>query len=257
MTDARADIGARRASFGSKADAYERYRPGYPSAAIDWVVGSSRRRVIDIGCGPGNLTVQLKELGHDVVGVDGSAAMLERARSRGLRVVRASAEALPLAGGCAEVVTAATAFHWFDHARAVPEMRRVLVKDGRVGLVTNMRDERVPWVKALSDIIGSENAMAVTLGGAAGMETEFVAKLEGAGMFHATEHRVFDHVQELTPDGLLGLVGSRSYIAILPEDERTRLLDEVGALCRDHPDLRGRQSFLMPYETHVIRAMTA
>lgn len=248
------DLHARRSSFLSKAEEYERYRPGYPAMAIEWVIGRSPRRVIDVGCGPGNLTSQLAEVGHEVVGVDPSPSMLERARKKGLRVVLAAAESLPFADACADVVTAATAFHWFDADRAVPEMRRVLGPDGIVGLLTNIRDERVPWVDALSEIIGSEAVMAVTLGGAEGMEAEFVSTLERGGLFTSTEHRIFDHEQVLGPEDLVGLVRSRSYIAILPDGERERLLDAIGELCREHPDLRGKDTFLMPYKTHAFRS---
>lgn len=254
VDDSRSDLDARRGSFLSKADDYERYRPDYPSAAIAWVVGSPSKRVIDIGCGPGNLTMRLNVFGHDVVGVDPSAAMLTGARKKGLRVVRGTVEALPFRHASVDVVTAATAFHWFDHERAVPEMRRVLRDGGRVGLVSNIRDETVPWVESLSEIIGSESAMAATLGGAEGMPAEFKMTLEAGGMFKSMEHEVFDFEQELTEEALVGLVASRSYVAILPEDERGPLLAAVRTLCETHPDLRGRSRFSMPYKTHAFRA---
>jgi SAM-dependent methyltransferase len=43
---------------------------------------SAIRRVLDLGCGTGGHAVLLAERGHDVVGVDRSAEMLERARAR-------------------------------------------------------------------------------------------------------------------------------------------------------------------------------
>lgn len=254
MPDAREDLDARRASFLSQVDEYERHRPGYPHAAVAWVLGSSPQRVIDLGCGPGNLTAQVRDFGHDVVGVDPSTAMLQGARKKGLRVVTGTAEALPLIDACADVVTIGTAFHWFDHDRAVPEIRRILVASGRIGLLTNIRDESISWVQALSDIIGSEAAMAATLGGTDGMETQFSASLQRRGLFRATEWRVFEHAQELTPDALVGLVRSRSYIAILPDEERHQLLEDVKKLCVEHPDLRGKSRFVMPYKTHACRS---
>lgn len=233
---------------------YDRTRPSYPIDAITWVVGSEPKQVVDLGCGPGKLTAQLVGLGHRAVGVDPSIAMLQGMVAKDLPAVCGTAEAIPLRDGCADVVTAATAFHWFDHTRAVQEMRRLLVPGGIVGLLTNFRDESVGWVKALSDIIGSEAAMAATLGGAAGMEGEFVAKLQGAGLFESTKHRVFDFEHELTEDTLVGLVRSRSYVAILPDEEREVLLDDVQRLCREHSQLAGRQRFSMPYKTHVFRS---
>lgn len=252
MGDPRTDMDGRRSAFLSKGKEYERYRPRYPKTAIEWLVGREHLRVIDIGCGPGNLTVQLSALGHDVVGIDPSAAMLEAARSKHLAVVQGRAESLPIADSSADVVTAATAFHWFDADRAVPEIRRVLAPGGRIALLTNIRDESVPWITALSGIIGSETAMAVTLGGLEGMGAEFVGKLEGGGLFRSTEHRVFGHEQTLTESDLVGLVASRSYIGILPETEREEVLRQVAMLAREHPDLRGSETFVMPYKTHAF-----
>jgi SAM-dependent methyltransferase len=249
------DLDRRRASFLSAADDYERFRPRYPVHAIRWVVGDGPKTILDVGCGPGNLTSQLAELGHVVVGIDPSMTMLQGMAAKGLSSVRGVAEALPVLDGCCDIVTAATAFHWFDHEKAVPEMRRVLRSGGRLGLFTNIRDESVSWVAALSTIIGSEAAMSVTLGGVDGMEEHFVAKLEGQGFFTATQHRIFDFEQLLTEDALVGLVKSRSYVAILSQGERERLLMQVRSLCRDHPDLHERDTFVMPYRTYVYRAI--
>ena len=180
--------------------------------------------------------------------------MLAGALRKGLRVVRGTAESLPFADNCVDVVTAATAFHWFDHEKALPEMRRVLAPSGRLGLLTNIRDESASWVGALSEIIGSEAAMAVTIGDHEDMVARYIETIEGAGLFRSTEHRVFDYGQELRPEDLVGLVRSRSYIALLPEDEREQLLESVAELCRTHPDLRDRHSFVMPYRTRAFRS---
>lgn len=257
MRDPRTNVDARRSAFLSRADEYERYRPGYPAVAIEWVVGPPVKRVIDVGCGPGNLTAQLAQLGHEVVGVDASPGMLKAARRKRLTVAGGPAESLPLRDGCADVVTAATSFHWFDGHRAVPEMRRVVGRGGNIGLLNNLRDETVPWVGALSEIIGSEEAMVITPGGAEGMKDDFISKLEENGMFSSTEHRVFHHEQTLTPHDLVGLVCSRSYIAILPDVEQKRIINGVIELCRDHPDLRAREAFVMPYKTLAFRSFAS
>ena len=248
---------ARRASFRTIAAEYERYRPGYPEGAITWALGDEPKVVIDLGCGPGKMTAQLAQLGHHPIGLDQSIEMLSAVVDKGLVAVCGAAEAIPFDDRSAGAVTVATAFHWFDHERAVPEMRRVVHPGSRIALFTNIRDESVEWVAELSKIIGSEVAMAVSLGGAEGLESDVVAKLEGRGLFRSTEHRVFHEEQTLTADQLLGLVSTRSYIAVLPAEDRDRLLAEVRALCGEHPQLRDRKSFVLPYVTHVFRALAA
>jgi SAM-dependent methyltransferase len=164
------------------------------------------------------------------------------------------AEALPPRDGCADVVTAAQAFHWLDHERAVPEMRRVLRAGGRVGLFWNLRDDSVEWVGQLSDIIGSEGAMAATIGPVDEMMADIERKLRHGEAFDGIEERTFEHGQTLTEEGLVRLVRPRSYIAVLPDVEKTPILSAVRALCRQHPQLRGREILFLPYKTRTFRA---
>src|SRR4051794_41576781 len=64
-----------RSSFGSAAQAYERGRPPYPEAAVDWLLPAGARRVLDLGAGTGKLTRLLVARGLDVVAVEPSAGM--------------------------------------------------------------------------------------------------------------------------------------------------------------------------------------
>ena len=68
--------------------------------------------VLELGCGTGRVTIPLARAGVEIVGVDRSAPMLERARKRmrgrpeGLRYVRADIRALPFGGGSFPTVIA-------------------------------------------------------------------------------------------------------------------------------------------------------
>ena len=153
-----AHMRARARSFGTVAEEYERSRPEYPPDAVDWLVGREPLRVVDVGAGTGKLTRQLVALRHDVTAVEPSEPMLAQLRAAvpGARTIHAGAEEIPLADESADVVVAGQAFHWFDPDRALPEIARVLAPDGRLGLVWNMRDESVPWIARLWDLIGDE-----------------------------------------------------------------------------------------------------
>src|SRR4029078_9591278 len=65
--------------------------------------------------------------------------------------VEGGAEAIPLEAESADVVTVAQAVHRFEQGPALVEIARVLRPGGRIALVWNVRDERVPWVSDLSD----------------------------------------------------------------------------------------------------------
>ena len=250
MTDL---VDARRASFKSVGDEYERARPQYPLEAVQWIAGEPGL-AIDLGCGPGKLTTQLAQLGYETIGIDPSLKMLHGVQSKPIAAVCAKAEEIPLRSAAADLVTAAQAFHWFDYERAIPEMRRILKPGGRVGLLWNLRDESVDWVRSLSRIIGSEDAMSHTLGPTDDFERDVVRKLRHGGAFEAVDSKRFRHEQKLTEQGLVDLVRSRSYVAILDTPARDEIISSVRQLCREHPQLKGQESFGLPYITRAFRA---
>ena len=148
----------RSLSFGSAAAAYERGRPSYPPEAIDWLLPTGARNVLDLGAGTGKLTTRLVERGLDVVAVDPIPDMLEVLRASLPETVAllGTAEEIPLQDNSVDAVLVAQAWHWVDPERAIPEVARVLRPGGRLGLVWNTRDERLGWVRELGRIIGSD-----------------------------------------------------------------------------------------------------
>jgi SAM-dependent methyltransferase len=145
-------------SFGGVADAYDRGRPTYPREAAVWLTSDQPLTVLELGAGTGKLTEQLVALGHDVHATEPDPQMLAILEKNhpGARVSQAPAEEIPAGDATYDVVVSAQAFHWFDHDRALPEIARVLKPRGRLSLVWNQRDERIPWVKRLGRIIGTQ-----------------------------------------------------------------------------------------------------
>ncbi len=87
----------------------------------------------DIGCGTGNYTIVLHNLGLDFVGIEPSAVMLEEARSKTNKInwIKGVAEAIPLENESKDGVTAMlTIHHWTDLGQGFSEIHRIL-KPGR------------------------------------------------------------------------------------------------------------------------------
>ena len=118
------DRAAHANSFGPAADIYERGRPSYPAAALDWLLPAGVPRVVDVGAGTGKLTRQIRDRGLPVTAVDPSEGMLAQLRTAvpGVPAVLGSAEQIPLPDDSADVVLVAQAWHWVDPVRAVPEL---------------------------------------------------------------------------------------------------------------------------------------
>lgn len=236
----------RSLSFGSVAAAYERGRPSYPPEAIDWLLPTGAREVLDLGAGTGKLTTRLVERGLDVVAVDPIPDMLEVLRTSlpETRAVLGTAEEIPLQDNSVDAVLVAQAWHWVDPGRAIPEVARVLRPGGRLGLVWNTRDERLGWVRELGLIIGSD-----------GDQGRFDVTLPAP--FSETRRHQVEWTNYLTPQALIDLVASRSYCITSPTEVRARTLDQVRELLATHPALAHRTGLALPYVTVCIRATLA
>jgi SAM-dependent methyltransferase len=233
----------RAASFASVADVYERSRPGYPEDAVRWLAGEEPCDVVDLGAGTGKLTRSLVARGHRVTAVEPLPEMLEQLRVAVPEAtgVVGGAEAIPLEDESADVVTVAQAFHWFDHGPALREIARVLRPGGHVALVWNRRDETEEWVSQLSDAMVGRTGIDYGAGG----------PIDASGLFGPVEHAVFSHVHDVDRETLLELVRSRSYCAILSEEEREPVLQRVDDLFTEHArDGVAR----LPYLTECFRA---
>ncbi|WP_298462381.1 class I SAM-dependent methyltransferase [uncultured Cellulomonas sp.] len=125
----------RATAFGRYARDDDRWRPGYPDAAVDWLLPPGAPRVADVGAGTGKLTGALVDRGLEVDAVEPDDAMLAVLRERwpGVRAHLAGADRLPLPDGAVDAVVVGTAWHWFPHDAAVAEVRRVLRPGGRLG----------------------------------------------------------------------------------------------------------------------------
>jgi SAM-dependent methyltransferase len=235
----------RRLSFGATADTYDRFRPGYPAQAAAWLVGAEPpARVLDLGSGTGRLAVLLAGLGHDVLAVepdDGMRAVAEQALPG--RTSSGSAEQIPAGDATVDAVVAGQAFHWFDPELALPEIARVLRPGGHLGVIWNVRDEREPWSRELSGLVGGEDRRAAEGRGRAPHFGEW---------FGPAESLTVEHEQELDADRLVGLAASWSYVYLRPD--RDEVLEKVRAIATDHPDLGGRGTFTLAYEARCYRA---
>jgi ubiquinone/menaquinone biosynthesis C-methylase UbiE len=234
---------ARAASFGGVAEVYERARPGYPDEAVRWLVGDEPLDVLDLGAGTGKLTRQLVALGHRVVAVDPAAEMLLELRRAlpGVPCHVGAAESIPLPDASTDAVAVAQAFHWFDHAAAVPEIARVLRPGGVLAVVWNVRDESVPWIAELSGAIGNEHHR----------EPYVVESLADSGSFAAPETATFEHGVTHDRASLVDLVRSRSYCAVRREKERESILAGVERLYDANATAAGLE---LRYRTECFRA---
>jgi len=211
---------------------------------VDWLLPKDAKTVLDLGAGTGKLTRALAARGLEVFAVDPSPKMLEQlsAAIPGATVSVGTAEDIPLADASVDAVVVAQAWHWVNQELALPSVARVLRPGGTLGLVWNIRDDRVPWVQRLTTVMHPAE-------GETYMQTGHIEH----GPFGELETASFEWSLDFTRDGLLDLLRSRSYFITAEPAEQATLLAEVNDLLDSDPDVGGRETWTMPYVTRAFR----
>ncbi|MEV6072070.1 class I SAM-dependent methyltransferase [Nocardia sp. NPDC052001] len=127
--------------FAGTAWHYARFRPGYPQVFLDEVIRRANLdgtgRLLDLGCGTGQLTLELAAHVADAVGVDPEPEMLteaaRQAHARGISNVtwaHGSSSDLPGRLGRFRLVTMGRSFHWMDRARVLTALDEMVEDNG-------------------------------------------------------------------------------------------------------------------------------
>lgn len=158
--------------FAGAAPFYATGRAPYPPGIADRLAETlgldGSGRLLDLGCGPGSLTLLLAPLFAEVVGVDADHDMLAEAARQAERTGithvmwrHLRAEQLPADIATPTVVTLAQSLHWMDRRRVAAILRAMLAEGGAVvhvhaqthrGIDT---DERLPYPQPPQEAISA------------------------------------------------------------------------------------------------------
>ncbi|HEX6354510.1 class I SAM-dependent methyltransferase [Actinophytocola sp.] len=238
----------RASSFGARASDYAEHRPNYPADGVRWALGAATRPVedvLDLAAGTGKLTEGLLPLGLAVTAVEPDSAMrteLTRAFPQ-VRTLAGRAEEIPLPAGSVDAVLVGQAFHWFDRAKALDEIARVLRPGGAVGALWNGEDNDVEWVAELMAVSGtSANRVAPE-----------ELRLPAHPLFTEFEEASYPHTHRRTIDSLAETFGTHSRMLVIPPAEREAVLAKVREYLAGRPETSSGE-FDMPLVTKVVRA---
>lgn len=123
--------------FDRAAKEYKAVRPEYPRQLFSFLAEQTPGHELAIDCGAGNgqATVPLSQYFKQVVGVDIGANLLAAAtKAEKVSYLLSTTSRLPFIANSADLITSASAAHWFDLDRFYGEVDRVLNPGGVLAL---------------------------------------------------------------------------------------------------------------------------
>jgi SAM-dependent methyltransferase len=254
----------RAMAFGSIANEYDRLRPGPPEVALDWLLPAHGQVAVDVGAGTGLLTRELERKVARVVAIEPDERMraVLRARSPGVEVLAGRGEAIPLPDASADGVFVASAWHWMDPGRAIPEVARVLRDGGRFGVLGTNGNE-IRWLRTIGPDREPTTAGSADDAPTAGEPGRGPARrgpgfqpnemaLPAGAPFENVATESFTFTRTMTIDTLIGLLGTYSgVITAGPRDRENWLAQLRATLEEQFPDARAIE---VPMRTRCWRA---
>ncbi|MGD0748333.1 MAG: class I SAM-dependent methyltransferase [Acidimicrobiales bacterium] len=244
-------------SFGEVADEYNRLRPGPSDEALDWLIPQGTSDVLEIGAGTGILTRLLAERVDHVTAVEPDDRMrgVLSKYAVGVDVVAGHAEEIPAAASSYDVVIAASAWHWVDEERAVPEVARVLRPGGRLSLVWSGPDRSLDWMRSLwagGIVFSPEDKEEMD----ARRRRRHVVNVDigGESPFLQPETALYRWIRPMTKRDIVALATTYSAVIVMDEDTRRRHLEAMANFLDTYEPFAGADVIDVPMRSYCWRA---
>jgi SAM-dependent methyltransferase len=224
------DRETRGLSFGSVATDYDRYRPGPPPQALDWLIPPGAQAVLDLAAGTGAVTRELVGRAARIIAVEPDERMrfVLTARCPEAEVLAGRGEDIPLPSASVDAVVISSAWHWLDPERAVPEITRVLRVGGILGVIWISRDARMPWVAEFNALAReSREADRRPDEDPGSRRRRRTVEFPPGTPMSDPEELTVEYSLPMTSEQLAGLLGTYSGVITLAEEQRAQFSQRV------------------------------
>jgi ubiquinone/menaquinone biosynthesis C-methylase UbiE len=238
-------------TFDSIADDYDRYRETYPADfiedALSTIPKTDAAKLCEIGCGTGQATIRLADVGFDITCVDPGVRLLNLARKRlehrsNVSFIESAFESAQLPVGYFDVVFAAQSLHWVPQQFRFTRSAEILKPHGHMLAVWR-------WNHPLSGRLG-DNLNAILSEHVPAYKIETMDEFEEAAVhcfnelvasneFRQCQIRRIPYGWNKDSEYYTNAISTWSQLAALPAAER----DKVCQMVRREIDLAGGQIF--------------
>ncbi|MBV8159843.1 MAG: class I SAM-dependent methyltransferase [Acidimicrobiia bacterium] len=259
-----ADEKAKRAdSFGGVAVGYERFRPGPPGEALDWLLPERVATVVDLGAGTGLATRMLVDRADNVFAVEPDERMRSVLAERvpGACAVEGRGESIPLPDASADVVLASTSWHWMDPLPTLAEVGRVLVPGGLLGVIWSGPDPEGAFLDQARQLLAQQSQSSTEssdelgeLMMGEGRRPLNTLEIPDGVPFEQPDRKTFTWDVALNADELIGLLGTFSWIINLPDDARARVFNDARRLLKEFLGVEGDVTVDLAFRAEAFRS---
>lgn len=227
-------------AFSDRASYYVRGRPGYPVEIIDFLRAEcglgAASAVADVGSGTGIFTRLLLGAAGRVYALEPCRDMREAAEGYlgacpNLVSVAAAAEATTLTAGSIDIITAATAFQWFDIPVVRAEFSRILKPGGWVVVIGNEARRETEYERAYKNLQDRYARKSVKYIERYRSRDAAISDLYG-GLPH--RERLFPHEHVMDWERLVARLYSRSVMPLDGEPGHDAMLEELRGIFERH-----------------------
>jgi SAM-dependent methyltransferase len=220
----------------------------FPSTAVDWLAERCQRKLPVLTlASSATLAKKLAARGLNVIHAasDAPAAILAQG-TKNVTPIVAHPEALPIASCTLGAVIAHQSLHRAAPGLALPEIARVLKPDGWFCVSHFERDDSIPWVRELIDLMRTFDANAMANADALQIEAWTSSKYYPHG-----ETKGFRVWAPIAQEQKRDMVAGQDAVRALNDAEREKVLDEVR---RIYSSAASGSELLLPYQLKCWRA---
>ena len=228
-------------SFNSIAEEYDSVRPSYPSALIDDAISLAGLpvdgRILEIGCGTGKASELFAAKGYALECLDVGAGLAAVATEKlngykNVQVKVTSFEDWDSNRNLYDLVLAAASFHWIDPRIRFTKSASILKQTGALTLFSNShvrKDEG--FFSKVQDIYRTHAPSMAQI--AQERKKLWAEPVIGEDLFNEPLCRKYSWVAEYRAEEYITLLRTYSDRISLPEEERSKLFEEITKLIQD------------------------
>ncbi|WP_042455834.1 class I SAM-dependent methyltransferase [Neobacillus dielmonensis] len=248
--------------FGQVANSYARSREDIPISLMESLLFRNiyfdGKKVADLGAGTGALTRKIAMRKADVVGIEPSPELIKHAmafnhtKNFTIPYLPATAEQTGLADSEFDIVTVMRAWHWFDRAKAIKEIKRILKPNGKLIVVDSGFLTEHELVQQSLAVVSKYAAGGLRPAGSKadanqrinGFPVEWFVEWQQSG-FDLTDFYKLNYTVRFTKQEWVHRIRSISWLAAMEENVREQAMKE---LLDTLPD---QEPYDVPHECNV------